>query len=699
MQQREILDAALNYAGRGWAVFPLNGKRPFPDTQGFRDATTETKQIRRWWKHWPKANVGIACDSQRGPIVIDIDGPSGLELLAELSLPPTREATSGRPHRHHLYFNPLLDGTAIPRMIKLRHNGVKHEFDVLGDGGYVVAPPSIHPETKQPYRWLTRRSLAPLPDSILQLVRQNKSTVSADPLPAVIGEGERDTLLTSLAGSMRRRGASPESIVAALREMNATHVSPPLDDRQLVKIAKSIGSKKPVVVQENLSDLGNARRFIKEHGRDVRSIMSPPHPWFIWDGMRWAPDALGEVQRMAKGTVRGLYEEAQRIEDGDLRGALLKHALKSESASRLFAIPTIAATEREVALPADAFDSYPWLFNVENGTINLRTGVLMRHTRAHLITKLAPVEYHADAKCPRWDQFLLEIMEDDEELVQYLQRAIGYAMVGDTREQCLFFCYGRGANGKSTFFEAIRELFGGYAQQADFTTLLTRRSDGPRDDLARMRGARLVTAVEADYDRGFDSTVVKQLTGGDTIVARGLYEKLSEFKPQHTMFLAANHRPVVKEHTEAFWRRIRLVPFTRTFTPGQRDKSLDQQLREELPGILNWAIAGALAWQRHGLVEPKTVRRAIKDYRNENDTLAEFFEARCALEDDTAWTSTLELYKVFSDWWIDTRGARAHPISMGWFTRMLSERSDVTAKKDGIHRGWRGIAIRHEVGA
>lgn len=694
MAQPDCLTAALRYARRGWAVFPINGKTPFRGTNGWHDATTDSKQIHRWWRKWPEANVAIACDSRTGPLVIDIDGASGFQLLDHLDLPPTREAQS-RKGRLHLYFDPMANGKIITRMLKIKHNGRKHDLDILGDGGYVIAPPSVHPETGKRYRWLNKMLIQPMPSHVLKFVlsENRKNTSAAPPLPNRIGEGERDTLLTSLAGSMRRRGASEEAILAALREENATRCDPPMPDGQLRKIARSIAQKPPAGSGERFTDLGNARRFIMQHQQDVRAVPSQRKSWYIWEGPRWIIDESGEVERRAKGTVRSLYVEASHVSDEETRDAILKHAAKSEQASKIRGLLELAKTEPEITLTMDQLDADPYLFNVENGTINLKTGSIRAHRRKDLITKLAPVEYDEKARAPRWEQFLREVMSEDEELVHFIQNAVGYTMTGDTREECLFFMYGTGRNGKSKFLEVLRTLLGGYAQQADFNTFLARRSEGPRDDLAGMRGARLVTASEADSERGFDSAVLKQLTGGDTIRARHLYESSFEYRPQHKLWLAANHKPMVKEQTEAFWSRIRLIPFTVTFSQVQRDKELLSKLVAELPGILNWAIQGALRWQKEGLQEPKAVRRATKLYREENDVLGEFLVQRCVFEEN-AWTSTSQLYREFTEWWTETRGARSQPISMGWFGRMLTERPELRQVKQSQIRGWKGISIK-----
>lgn len=687
-----LLDAALKYAKRGWAVFPLNGKKPFKGTHGFKDATLDAKQIRRWWKQWPEANVGIACNSKRGPIVVDLDGITGLAFMNELGLPDTRIATTGKKTKQHLYYDAPLDDVSIGRHI--RPFGKDITLDILGNGGYVVAPPSLHPETGRRYQWVSKTSLERFPEILIEKLKEkDKSHQSAAPLPAKIGEGERDNLLTSLAGSMRRRGASESAILAALREENETRVDPPLPDADLKRIAKSIARKDPVIAREHLTDLGNARRFIMRYEDQVRAIVAQRRPWMMWDNARWQPDVTGEIERFAKHTVRAIYSEAARIENEEKREDVIKHASKSESAGKIRAMLELASTEPEISTTPAMLDANPWLFNVSNGTIDLRTGDIRPHRRADLITKISPVVYDPKAQAPRWEKFMLEIMNNDKELVGFLQRAVGYALTGDIREECLFFCYGQGLNGKSTFLETLRALFGEYARQSDFSSFLSSRGEGPRNDIARLHGARLVTASEADAERGFDARIIKLLTSSDTIVARKLYEEATEFKSQHKLFLAANHKPIVKEQTKGFWRRIHLVPFTQIFDKGQRDKRLAKKLVKELPGILNWAIEGCTLWRGEGLKAPTAVRQATKSYREENDILGEFLAHACKLNPE-AWTSSPNLYRAFTDWWTATRGPRSQPVSMGWFSRLLSERPEFTPKKRAHVRGWHGIEVK-----
>lgn len=695
----ELLRAALRYAKRGWAVFPLNGKKPF-ERGGFHLATTDRAQIKKWWRKWPDANIGIACNSQHGPIVVDIDGPSGHVLREQLNLPATREAQS-RKGRAHLYYDPLTDGTPVARMIRplKGKDGKKIELDLLGDGGYVIAPPSVHPDTGRKYKWTTTLRLVPMPEEILQLVRKAKQArTGAEPLPKVIGSGERNSLLTSLAGSMRRRAAGYEAILAALREENAARVVPPLEDKELQEITKHVTKYPPAGHGENLTDLGNARRFIEQHKDMVRAVGRARNPWRIWEGTCWVPDDTGEIERYAKSTVRALYAEASHAADEDVRNKILVHANKSEQAPRVRALLDLATTEPEISLGPEAFDADPWLLNVENGTVDLRTGQLRRHRREDLITRLAPVEFDPSATCPRWERFVLEVMDGDEELVTFIQRSLGYALTGDTREECLFFLHGAGANGKSILLEIVRGLLGNYAQTSDFNSFLTRAGDGPRNDLARMRGTRFVTASEADGDKGFDTRVVKMLTGNDTVVARRLYEESFEFRPQHKIWLAANHKPVVKEAGHAFWRRMRLIPFTVTFKGKNKEPKdkLEAKLRSEFSGILNWMIEGCLEWQHNGLSEPKAIRRATQNYQEENDIIGEFVSQACTF-DPSSWESITDVYKIFSEWWMESRGIRSQPISMGWFARMMTDRPELRSSKRGDIRGWKGIALTRKL--
>ena len=338
-------------------------------------------------------------------------------------------------------------------------------------------------------------------------------------------------------------------------------------------------------------------------------------------------------------------------------------------------------------------DADLWLLNCRNGTVDLRTGKLLPHHPENLCTKQVPVVFDQQAKCPTWLAFLLRVMADNRALVQFLQRAIGYSLTGSTVEQVLFFFYGTGANGKSTFIETCRKLLGDYAQQADFDTFVTKKNDGPRNDLARLMGARFVAAVEAAQGRQLAENVIKQVTGGDTITARFLYHEHFEYLPQFKLFLVANHKPRVVGTDEAIWRRIRLVPFTVTIPREQRDKQLLEKLQSELPGILAWAVRGCLKWQDDGLGEPVQVSEATEAYRRENDTLGDFIEEKCVIDPDESLEAGL-LYETFTTW-CEANGEE--PLSQKSFGTQLHERGFQPIKQKGRRR-WAGLHLRIEGG-
>lgn len=442
--------------------------------------------------------------------------------------------------------------------------------------------------------------------------------------------------------------------------------------------------------EERCGDLGNARRLVRLAGEDLRHVRSQ-HQWYRWQDRRWVEDTTGEAERRAKAVVNALYTQAATSTDSTRRKELAQHAVRSDTALRVRSMLELAATEPEFVLRAEQLDAGPWLLNCLNGTLDLHTATLRPHRRDRYLTKLAPVPWEPTSPAPRWARFLEEITAGNGELAGYLQRAVGYSLTGDTREQVLFFCHGLGANGKTVFLETLHAALGDYAATTPFTTLLATHGDGPRNDLARLRAVRLVSAAEAPSGHALDEALLKTLVGGDTITARFLHQEFFEFRPTFKLWLRANHKPPVREQTYAFWRRLRLVPFGVTFRADQQDRELARKLRDELPGILAWAVHGCAAWLHDGLGEPPAVTQATAAYQVENDTLGEFLEARCALKPQ-AWTSTADLYRAFVSWWEDSHG-KDRPLTRSWFGRALGERPNILAAKRGEARGWCGVRI------
>ena len=453
--------------------------------------------------------------------------------------------------------------------------------------------------------------------------------------------------------------------------------------------------RRPAVTrtEHGCTDLANSERLVERHASDLRYVAAT-RQWHIWDGRRWRTDDTGEVERRAKDTARAIYREAEAATSAARRKELAAHAVRSEAASKIAAMITLAQSDARVALRADDLDADPWLLNVANGTIDLRTGALRPHRREDLVTKLAPVAYDAEVRLDLLDAFLFQTFGGDAELIRYVQKAAGYGLCGDTREEVIFIAHGPTGGGKTTLAEALRAALGDYAATADPETFLVSHRDGgaPRADIARLHGRRLVVGVEVDQGRHMAEGLVKQLTGGDTVVARHLYRDHFEFRPQFKLWIFANDAPRVRDDDDAVWRRIRLVPFVHPVPREQRDPQLKITLRDPKiggPAVLAWAVAGCLLWQREGLGAPPVIEAATRSYREAQDPVADFV-AECCVVEEGASATVEELYAAYSAW-AKAAGER-HPLAKRGFSNRLDRHGFAAAK------GAKGVRIRQGIG-
>jgi putative DNA primase/helicase len=428
----------------------------------------------------------------------------------------------------------------------------------------------------------------------------------------------------------------------------------------------------------HLTDMGNAERLVVRHGKDIRYCF-PQSAWWTWTGTHWQRNEEGQVDLWAKETIRAIYAEAAEIIDDRQRAELIRHASRCESWQRRKAM--IESAKSEIPVKPTDFDLNPWLLNCYNGTLDLRTGLLRSHDRDDLITKLVPVAYDPDATCPTWERFLDRIMGGDSEMITYLQRASGYSLTGSVREQCLFFLFGSGANGKSTFLNAILNLLQDYAKQAAPNLLLAKKVESHPTELADLAGVRFVATIEVEEGKRLAESLTKQLTGGDRIKARFMRENFFEFQPTFKIFLAANHKPNIRGTDYAIWRRIKLVPFEVTIPEKECDPDLPEKLREELPGILAWAVRGCLTWQKEGLKEPEKVRRATEQYRAEQDLIADFIGECCTL-DPKVRIKASDLYEAYKRW-CESNGEQV--LTQRAFADRLTERGIARVKIGGVH--------------
>lgn len=731
----------------GWYIFPLRPRKKTPACKWRDESTNNLAEAEKLFaRHFGvDANVGVDC-GKSGLVVIDLDrhekadGVAAWEALkgahnfSDTEALVTETPSGGR----HVIFTDPTDG-AIRNSVGQLAPGV----DVRASGGYIVAPPSS--DARGSWRWVRFGKPGPAPQALVQLLlerprdgnasgvpvrhtasreryaqaaleretttlakalrggRNRQANASAFSLGQLVGAGlltreevERElfaaceanglvsddgarAVMATIASGLQAGMQEPRDVPEARPGRRGRHTEP--DETRAPKMVAALNALPD-------TDAGNGEAMALLYGDRLR-FNHDNRQWLIWDGRRWRYDRDGEPERLAKEMARQRLEAAAQEPDDDRRQQLVKWALKSESRIRLQAALAQAATERPIAAVEAAFDAAPHLLGAENGVVDLQTGELLAGRPDLGVTLSTGIEYDPAAQAPRWEQFLREIFAGDSELIDYIQRAIGYSLTGDTSEQVLHVLWGTGANGKSVFLAVLHAIMGEYAHNAEFATFLAAR---PRDggaaspDLYAMRGRRLVTASEVSADRRLNEARIKSLTGGDPITARPLYGRPVVFRPVAKFWLAVNHKPRIVETSTAIWRRVRLIPFTQTFHPG--DPTLERQLRAERVGILAWAVRGALRWHERGLAAPATVSQATEAYRSEQDVLAQYIGDCCHIAPH-ATARASQLYQAYQAWCNDN-GEQA--LSGTAFGRLMGERYE--KQKEGGCFWYRGIGLR-----
>jgi putative DNA primase/helicase len=455
----------------------------------------------------------------------------------------------------------------------------------------------------------------------------------------------------------------------------------------------SAGARRAVPLQSsNLNDLYHARRIAQRFGQSIRHC-ERLGGFFVYDGVRWTRDETAQVWRWAVETAEDIQREARGFGREDERRRLLDWAARAERRANVESALTQLAALEGIALTHDAFDRDPWLLNCANGTLDLRSGELRPHRREDMLTKMTAVRFEPKAPCPQWQAFLTRIMGGNVELLAFLQRAVGYALTGSVREQKLLFLHGTGANGKSTFLSALLHVWGDYGRRIAPDLLFFDRDDTHPTALADLCGVRLAVTTEVEQGKRLAEVLVKQLSGGDRLLARRMRQDYFEFEPTHKLFMAGNHLPVIRGTDHAVWRRIALVPFTVTVPEGEQIKDLADKLRAEAPGIFRWCVRGCLDWQAFGLSEPAEVRAATGQYRSDMDILGDFLAERCVVLPGAEVTSA-ELNQAYRAW-CEKTGERA--MSARSLGLRLKERG-FTQKHSGESRArtWMGIGLGSE---
>lgn len=646
MANQSMIEAALRYASLGIYIFPVGSNKKPLVAKGFKSATIDREQIVDWWEQWPDAGIAMPTGRKNGIIVLDVDmyKPGVSEIFEELlkaypDLNSSMQVRSPRGGIHH-YFKYPENHEGIIRSTQefLGKPGV----DTRADRGYIVLPPSGH-ESGKIYEWVSyfdKELLPKCPQVIIDYKGKAKRIIINDEGPAsenILTEGNRHSSLVAAAGVMRSVGLPADSIYEALTIMNNQRCRPPMTDTEIRTIANSMNNYPPSVTNRTVTqgarqellrfrhtDAGAAEMF----GFTFTDKLVYNHSsgnWLIWDNHHWRKDDTEQVVNHAIESARELSRASTILTESEAQQEVQKYARVLESRDKINAILSIAKSLPTIATTHRQWDQSPTLFGTANGVIDLTTGEFREGTPQDKISMFSEINYDPKAKAPRWEQFIKEIFPNNQEVQDFVQRAVGYTLTGFTTEQCLFLLIGNGANGKTVFLDTLRPIFGLYYYNTPFTTFERMNGQAQQtNDIAAMAGKRIVVSSETNEGATFNEARVKSLTGGETVTARYLHQEYFQYQPVLKIWLAVNHAPRVRDDSDGFWRRVRRIDFKEKFDAERADKSLGEKLKLEASGILNWAIEGCRKWQQIGLNPPQIIINSTNQYREDSDPLSDF---------------------------------------------------------------------------
>lgn len=625
-----MIEKAIEYGKLGLKVFPVIGK--IPAIIGWKDkATSDENEIRELFKI-KHTGIGLATGKKSGITVIDVDnknGGNGFETLSNMGieLPPTVcVITPGGGRQYYFKYNQWIKN-------KVSVISAKSGIDIRNDGGLVIMPLSVHPNGGI-YEFLSDQglgeiALAEIPEELSKLFMDKKGDFKKFVLPDKIEDGQRNDTLFKYASQLRANGSEKEEILKLLHTANSERCHPPYDKDKLEIIADSAclypKGRKTVSADDTIySDTYNAKVFQEVMGEKIRWCRDLGG-WFIYNDKYWEKDTNEKIKRYSMMVTEEIAERMRAI------GNKVKQNLnRIHTDSGINSMMNCA--KALVGCAVSDFDKNPLLFNCLNGTYDLERNIFLEFNPSDLITKTSYVNYDPHAQCPRWNQFLQEVFLEDQELIKYMQRVIGYSMTSSTREHCMFILYGHGRNGKNIFTEAVSGVLGDYASNCPSSMFVQKQNPGIPNDVARLKGARFVSASETNQNVNMDEELIKQLTGNKIITARFLNKEYFDFEATFKIFLATNHKPNIRGTDTGIWSRINMIPFRLTVTPDKEDKLLSQKLLSEYSGIFNWMIEGYNEWQKIGLKPPEVVKEATQLYRDEEDDIGQFIKNECVIE-------------------------------------------------------------------
>ncbi|HAT4290172.1 TPA: hypothetical protein I9061_002714 [Clostridium perfringens] len=460
------------------------------------------------------------------------------------------------------------------------------------------------------------------------------------------------------------------------------------------KTLEYVDFKGNIIYDYNWSDVGNAERLIALHGKDLKYNVNDGK-WYVWNGSYWEKDVNFKVDNLYRSVLRRFQSAIPTIDlvdENETKKAREKanaFVLRNETDGKIKATINQAKTFNNISFVESDMDDY--LLNTPKETINLRDLSQKQHDRKDLITQVAGVNCNPNTECPNWLAFLNRIFCGDQELINYVQKAVGYSLTGDMTEQCLFMLWGGGANGKSTFVKALEDIMGTYSATIKGETLMeSKGQEGARGDLARLTNKRVVIASELQEGQVFNEPLLKVLSAGETLPVRFMYQEEFMLKPKFKLWIMTNKKPKVKGNDHGIWRRWRMIPFKYKFTEKEKDPNFyEEKLKPELEGILLWAITGYQMWKEQGFEAPEEVKEAVEDYKMDMDQVARFIEDCCVTGEKQECTGR-EMYNEYVNWCINE--GEQYKMTNHKLARDLKEKGFINKRRTS-GKYWVGISI------
>lgn len=690
------------------------------------------KEIQKWLDLGN--NYGVQ-GGYGGLTILDADTPE-ITDIAETRFPPTFTVKSSKGF--HYYF--LCDGIE-KKIVLQKDTAVKkddHFGEIIASRSQVVGPGSVHPDTGRTYEIVKD----------VEIARISRENLLSELIEYIPHEQSKDAeieiedlsvldVLNKKSVEMRRIGDQlvcghpvhgstnnnnfvvhpeknvwhcfrcnsgggalalmavlegviecAEAVRGALRGDKFNEVLRLAQERYGFELKRSDANGKSF---QFFNDMWNAETFVKQNGMRVKNC-DQLGGWHVWDGKVWVKDETHQIINLARDTIETFYSMAGGMGDGSKTQKLFfQHIKLSGNENKIRAMVNLARSHQQVSVVSETFDADAYLLNCRNGVFDLRNNRFLAHSPDLLLSKICNAPYDKDAQCPRWSEFLLTVFLHNYELIDFVQKVVGYALTGDVSMQMFFILHGNGANGKSTFVETIYKMLGSYAVITPTTTLTVKRDGEIPNDVARLKGARFVISSELERSKTLDEALVKRFTSDEPITARFLRKEFFEFRPTAKIFLSSNYKPTIKGTDDGIWRRIKLIPFEHKFTGDKKiEKYAEKFLYPELPGILRWAIEGYQRLQQEGLKEPDIVRYATNEYKSSEDVIAGFLDEFCVME-PYCKALVLDLYDHF-------RERSEHFIRKKDFNDYLQKRGFTREKGTaGPFKGrwtWYGIGLR-----